>query len=260
VYATRPLAFSQREQAGFETLGETVGFAVNAIENRELLFTDTIVELEFEVTDPGLVFVRTSERLGCELTVTGYVRSKSGEWSVYLTADGGTATAVRDVAIDDPDVDCIRIIADEDDRGLLEFIMKGQALNKITDHGAILTSGHVENGRGRFCIEAPQTVNVRRLTDRLRAEYPESTLVAQREFDRPVQKAVEMRQSITDRLTDRQQEALMRAYHAGYFEWPRQSAGADIADSMDIAETTFHYHLRKALDTLLTVFADMEER
>ena len=259
VYATRPLAFSQREQAGFETLGKTIGFAINAIENRELLFTDTTVELEFEVTDSGLVFVRASERLECELAITGYVRSPSGQWSVYLTVEGAAPTAVRDVAADDPGVDRIRVIAGEDDGGLVEFIMNGPALSKITEHGAILTSGHVDHGRGRFCIEAPHTADVRRLSDRLQAEYPESTLVAQREFDRPVRKAVELRQSIEDRLTDRQREALMRAYHAGYFDWPRRSTAVDVADSMDIAATTFHYHLRNALDTLLTAFTDLDE-
>ncbi|WP_336363665.1 bacterio-opsin activator domain-containing protein [Halalkalicoccus salilacus] len=259
VYARRPFAFSHRERAGFENLGNAVGFAINAIENRRLLFADSVVELEFEVTDPGLVFVRTSERLECELTITGYVESDSDAWSVYLTVDGASPTAARDFAIDDPDVDEVRVIADEDDAGVLEFVMKGPALNNITEHGAILTSGSVDGGQGRFCIEAPQTADVRRLSDRLRAEYPDSTLVAQREFDRPARKAGEIRQSINDRLTDRQREALLRAYHAGYFDWPRQSTAADIAASMDVAETTFHYHLRNALETLLAAFTDLEK-
>lgn len=260
VYATRPLAFSRREQAGFETLGKAVGFAINAIENRKLLFADTVVELEFEVTDSGLVFVRVAEQLACELTITGYVESESGTWSVYLTVEGAAPTAVRDVAIDDPDVDQVRVIAAEDDAGVLEFAMKGPALNDITEHGAILTSGYVDGGRGRFRIEAPQTADIRRLSTRLRTEYPDSTLVAQREFDRPAQKAGEIRQSIDDRLTERQREALLRAYHAGYFDWPRQSTAGDVAASMDIAETTFHYHLRNALETLLTAFAAFEKR
>ncbi|NHN48013.1 PAS domain S-box protein [Halostella sp. JP-L12] len=258
VYATRPLAFSHRERDGLETLGEAIGFAINAIENRKLLFADSVVELEFEVTDSGLVFVRTSEQFGCELTITGYVESESGSWSVYLTVDDVAPTAIRDVAVDDPDVDRIRIIADEDDTGVLEFVMKADALNHITDHGAILTSGHVADGRGRFRIEAPQSADIRQLSTRLRTEYPDSTLVAQREFDRPAQKAREIRQSVSDQLTDRQQEALTHAYHAGYFDWPRQSTAGDIAASMDVAETTFHYHLRNALETLSSVLIGLE--
>ncbi|WP_242695567.1 bacterio-opsin activator domain-containing protein [Halomontanus rarus] len=260
VYATRPLAFSRREQAGFETLGKAVGFAINAIENRKLLFADTVVELEFEVADSELVFVRLSERLQCELTITGYVESTSETWSVYLAVEGAAPLAVRDVAVDDQDVTRAQVIADEDTNGLLELVVDGAALTELTEHGAVLTSGHVADGRGRFCIEVPQTTNVRQLAGRLQAVYPESTLVAQREFDRPVQQAGEVRQSIDDRLTDRQQEALTRAYHAGYFNWPRQSTAGDIADSMDIAETTFHYHLRNALDALSATLIDIGQR
>jgi PAS domain S-box-containing protein len=260
VYATRPLAFSQREQAGFETLGEAIGFAINAIENRNLLFADTVVELEFEVTDPGLVFVRASERLGCEITISGYVASESDEWSVYLTVSGATPTAVGELAGDDPTVEQARVIADGDDAGSLEFVMEGSALHELSKHGAMLTSGHVDDGRGRFCIEAPQSADVRKLTDRLRTAYPDSTLVAQREFDRPVQRALEMRESVEDQLTDRQQEAVSRAYHEGYFDWPRRNTAGDVADAMGIAETTFHYHLRNALDTLVTALPDLEKR
>ncbi|WP_238593295.1 bacterio-opsin activator domain-containing protein [Natronobacterium lacisalsi] len=254
VYATRPLAFSRREQSGFEVLGEAVGFAINAIEEHALLFADTIVELEFEVTDSGLVFVRASDRLACEIDITGYVESASGTWSVYLTVDGAEPAAVREVATADPDVERARVVADEGETGLLEFAMNGPAVTELAEHGAMLTSGYADDGRGRFCIEAPQTTDIRQLSDRLQTAYPKSTLVAQREFDRPVQKPIEIRQSIADRLTDRQQEALQRAYHAGYFEWPRRSTAGDIADSMDISETTFHYHLRNALETLATAF------
>jgi PAS domain S-box-containing protein len=258
VYATRPLAFSPRERAGFETLGDAIGFAINAIENRKLLFADTVVELEFEVTDSGLVLVRASKQLECELTITGYIESESGTWSAYCTADGAAPTAIRDLALDDPDVDQIRIIADEDNTGVLEFVMKGSALNHITNHRAILTSGHIADGQGRFCIEAPQATDIRQLSARLQTEYPDSTLVAQREFDRPAQKAREIRQSVSDELTSRQREALTRAYHAGYFDWPRQSTAGGIAASMDIAETTFHYHLRNALETVSSILVGLE--
>lgn len=257
VYATRPLAFSRREQDGFESLGKAVGFAINAIENRNLLFADTVVELEFEIADSDLVFVGIADRLECDITITGYVESESGTWSVYLTVDGASPGDVRDVAADDPTVDTVRIVADEGDSGVLEFVITGSALHDVMDHGAILTAGSVEGGRGRFCLEAPQTSDIRTLTDRLQFAYSDATLVAQREFDRPVRKAGEIRQSVRNRLTDRQHQALTRAYHAGYFDWPRQSTAVDVAASMDIAETTFHYHLRAALETLASTLTDL---
>lgn len=257
VYATRPLAFSNREQAGFETLGKSVGFAINAIQNRKLLFSDTVVELEFEISDPNLVFVRVSNALDCDLTISGNLETKTGSWSVYLTVEGASPSEVRDFAEQDSGVDLVRIIADDDDSGVVEFVMDGTALNGLMESGAILTSGSVSGGQGRFCVESSQNTDVRQLVDRLRGEYPDSTLVAQREYDRPVQKAGEVRESIRDRLTDRQLEALLRAYHAGYFAWPRQNTASEVATSMGIADTTFHYHLRNGLETIASVLTEL---
>lgn len=259
VYADRPLAFGSRERAGFETLGRAAGFAVGAIENRKLLFADAVVELEFEVADPDLVFVRAADRLDCELAVAGCVASESGGWSVFLRVEGASPTALRDAVADDPDVDRVRVIAGDGDGGLVEFVTREPALGAVPDHGATVTAGHVDAGRGRFCVEVPRTADVRRLLARLRTEYPEATLVARRELDRPVRRAVELRQSVEDRLTGRQREALSRAYHSGYFDWPRRSTAGDVAESMDVASTTFHYHLRHALGELLAAVFEPED-
>lgn len=259
-YATRPLAFGPREQAALELLGEAVGFGIRAVENRNLLFADTVVELEFAVTDPGLVYVRVSDRFDCELTVTGHVASASGEWSVYLRVEGASPSALCEAMADDPAVEQARVVVDDTNGGLVEVVTHDSALNEITDYGAMLTSGRAEEGRGRFHIEVPQTADVRQLVEQFRATCPEARLVAQREFDRPVQKAGELRQSIHDQLTDRQQEALSRAYRSGYFEWPRTSTASDVAESMGVAETTFHYHLRNALEKLLAELTDLNRR
>jgi predicted DNA binding protein len=46
-------------------------------------------------------------------------------------------------------------------------------------------------------------------------------------------------------LTDRQQSAFEAAYGAGFFEWPREATGEEVADSLWVAPPTFHQHLRK---------------
>lgn len=56
-------------------------------------------------------------------------------------------------------------------------------------------------------------------------------------------------------LTDRQREVLDRAHEQGYFEHPREVSAGEVADSLDIATSTFTEHLaaaqRKLLDDLL---------
>ena len=36
------------------------------------------------------------------------------------------------------------------------------------------------------------------------------------------------------------------AYHSGFFEWPRDTSGEEVAASLDVSPPTFHQHLRKA--------------
>jgi PAS domain S-box-containing protein len=44
---------------------------------------------------------------------------------------------------------------------------------------------------------------------------------------------------------------LETAYHAGFFEWPRDSSGEELADALGIAPATFTQHLRTAERKLL---------
>jgi predicted DNA binding protein len=61
---------------------------------------------------------------------------------------------------------------------------------------------------------------------------------------------------LTSDLTERQRSALEAAYHAGFFDWPRDVSGGEMAESLGVSSPTFHQHLRKAeqkiLDALLS--------
>jgi len=39
---------------------------------------------------------------------------------------------------------------------------------------------------------------------------------------------------------------LRTAIVGGFFEWPRETTGEDLAETMDIGRSTFHQHLRAA--------------
>ena len=56
--------------------------------------------------------------------------------------------------------------------------------------------------------------------------------------------------------TDRQRAALETGYRAGYFEWPRDRTGADVADALGVSEPTFQQPLRQAQAKLLASVFD----
>jgi len=52
-----------------------------------------------------------------------------------------------------------------------------------------------------------------------------------------------LQQSILNDLTNRQQEVLQTAFGMGYYEWPRDCTGQDVADELGITSATFSEHV-----------------
>ncbi|MFB9807927.1 helix-turn-helix domain-containing protein [Haladaptatus pallidirubidus] len=86
--------------------------------------------------------------------------------------------------------------------------------------------------------------------------YPDVRVVAQREREKPEPTVTEFRTTLDESLTDCQWAALETAYLAGFFEWPRNSTGEDVAASLGVSPPTFHQHLRRAQSKLLGTFFD----
>jgi predicted DNA binding protein len=53
-------------------------------------------------------------------------------------------------------------------------------------------------------------------------------------------------------LTDRQREVLATAHRMGYFEYPREANARDVADRLEIEQSTFAEHLAAAQRKLLS--------
>jgi GAF domain-containing protein len=259
VHATRPDAFNRREQAAFELLGEMVGFTINALDDRRLLFADAVTELELRLASGDQFLVDHSERFDCELSVTGSLATKSGGWLLYVTVNGARPQALRDAAVDDAATERIRVVRDTSEEGLLEYRLDGSSLLQVVaEAGAKLRDAHAASGVGRVVVEAPRDTDIRGLMWRLQQGCPHAELLAKHERDRSVAKGA-VPCSPLDRLTDRQQETLEAAYHAGYFDWPRESTTEEIAESMEISSPTLHRHLRRAEKQLLSAFLDPAE-
>jgi predicted DNA binding protein len=83
--------------------------------------------------------------------------------------------------------------------------------------------------------------------------------MAKRTLDRSVS-TMTTKNAVEEALTPRQQEVLTLAYHAGYFESPRDSTGEDLASVLGIASPTFYRHARKGIQRLLALLIDDLER
>ncbi|WP_415380659.1 PAS domain-containing protein [Halosimplex sp. TS25] len=243
VYADRPNAFSQRELAGFETLGEVVGFALSAAQYRRLVEADSVLELEFEVRGET-PFNEASREHDCRFEIEHAVRTGDDRVVNYLTVEGADPAVGESVARSLSNLEALRRL-DGDDGPHYEMTLTDSVFQYLADVGARGERGVVEDGVGHMHVEAPADADVRKITDAIDERFPTVDLVAKREKRRADAPWWHSHGDIGTRLTDRQRAVLKTAYYNGYYEWPRDADSEDLADSLDIASTTLLQHLRK---------------
>ncbi|QIB74433.1 PAS domain S-box protein [Halogeometricum borinquense] len=254
VNSVREDALSEQAQAGLEVLGDTIGFTINAIQNKELLLSDEIVELEFAVSDTESIPVYFSKHLECRCRLEGTTPTEDGNYLCYLRIEDKSVADALEAAEQMESIADARLVKEYDEECLLEVIKTESAPGEMIDVGASIRSASANCGEGTVVLEVPQTVDIREVVEAFQHLYPNSELVAKREVDRSVRTAAEFRDTVGGQLTDKQQMAAKSAYYAGYFDWPRGSTAEDVAESMGISSATFHQHLRKAEQKLMASF------
>ncbi len=242
------------ERQSLIALGTQVGHAVTAIERKRLLLADVVTELAFDCSDPTAFTVGLSGELDCSVDLSGVVPVSGQSLLYYLVVDGAPAAEVLSYAVDDPTVTDSRLIENYGDGALIEVVVSAAPALTLVESGARIRDLSAEGGSAAVLVDLPGEADVRPVVDAVVDAYPETTLTAKREAERPVETDVGFRERFDDRLTDRQETVLRAAYHSGYFEWPRGTTAEELADSLDVASPTLHNHLRKAQQALLTEF------
>jgi len=262
----------ERERAVLRELGETVGYAIDAVETRQLLSAEAVVELDLESRDPDAPLVAATAATAGKVEVTALVPQGDGTHVAYVRVTEGDPATVRDRLAPGPDA-TVRTIRggddgsgadDEDESGgganedghrgeaLLEWRLTGDSLlGTLAAEGTHVTRAAGAGGAVAYEVELPTQGDVRSLADRVSERFPETDVVAKRERSHPIETGDPPGEAVLDELTDRQREALEVAYRAGYFGWPRDSSAEEVADTMDISAATLHGHLRKAQKHLL---------
>jgi len=178
---------------------------------------------------------------------------------LYLDVQKASPAAVVEALDDVESVASARVLADDGAGGHVEVRVTGECLPKtVLFAGGSVRTGTATDGEARFVVEVPAGTDVRRVVERVTDAYPDSNLLAQREREGAIRPPGKIRHLLEDELTDRQRSALRTTYHAGYFEWPRESTAEEVADAMDISSPTLHSHLRRGERKLLRTLFDDE--
>jgi PAS domain S-box-containing protein len=247
LYASETDIFNEMEQAVLSELGETIGYALNALEQKQALVSERSIELDFRVRGADSSLLAFVTQTGATFEFENAVEREDGRLHAFFTIRGSSPDETIEFAENISWVEDVRLVAERDDEYLYESTLAHDSfLGSLVDRGAMPQSITATREETRFVIRVPQSADVRAFVDRFEDYYDNVELVARRERDEPVMTRQEFESELTDRLTDRQREVLRTAYLSGFFEWPRESTAEEIADVLDVSQPTVSRHLRAA--------------
>ncbi|MFB6227214.1 MAG: bacterio-opsin activator domain-containing protein [Halobacteriales archaeon] len=253
VYSGQENGFSEQEQVGLETLGSVAGFAIKAIRQEDLLVADTVTEVTVRVRDETVPFVRAARETEQSLSLEGAVPRGDGSVVCYLGTDEA-GEGLEEVLAESDDVTDIQWVRSEQDPLVQATVEEGAPVAVLGRWGATVRSAEYTAESAQIVAETPPDGDVRRMIEAVDATVAKTALVSKEETTRNPDPVEAFRDSLDERLTDRQKTVLRTAYLADYFESPRGSTSKEVAETLDITGPTVLYHLRRAQQKLIEAF------
>ncbi|MDR5656439.1 bacterio-opsin activator domain-containing protein [Halodesulfurarchaeum sp. HSR-GB] len=248
VTTDREHAFEERERTGLRTLGRTVGFAIDAITDKKLLFAETVIELAFDVSETDLPLVATTRSLDCQAGLVGVVAgARHDTLDAYLEFEGAELDAILDQVAEEPGITAVRAVATDAEPYRVKLTFGADSpVTELFDRDARLRAVDLQGGSGTYTVAVPTDADIESTVDLVQSVAPAATFVAKTEQERQAVLGSDTADTIREVLTDRQYEVFTSAYFGGYFEWPRNQTIEDLAADLGIAGSTFNNHLRHA--------------
>lgn len=240
-------------------LGRTIAHAINAVETKATISTDSVVELTLRTETANTPLCRLARQLECVIEFEGAVPGSSDDEIVFFT--------VADVPTDDVlsagersfAISALTCLVDEDegDDALFKAHVTDPTITSLFVPGnAVQQSLTIDEGTATGVVDLFQADDVTQHLDRIRESVPELDLLARQTRTRSPETRHTLAQTFEDRLTTRQWGVLHTAYRSGFFQSPRVQTGTELAETLDISQSTFTHHLREAEQKLCEMVFD----
>ncbi len=261
VYSTNRSGFDGPIRSTLTELGETIAYAIDAVQRKQALIGNKTTEIELEIGTPTAISA-LAQAANAPVALEGVLTQDDGVTVLFVTVE----TSVTDETLEALEtVSPPTVIRRDEEKTVLQLTVHGVFLAPIVErHGGVLRAvwSHPEEGT-RATFSLPQSVAVRTVLSDINRRGIGATLVARREQAVEPDPGVGLTRhhndaAILDSLTDRQREVVQTAYHAGFFDWPREATGEDLAGSLDISPPAFHRHVRTAERKLFTELFDRD--
>ena len=256
VYTERGNGFDSHERAVLTALGRTVATGINALESQRTLQSAGVIELRFEIGDHPLVELASA--LGSELTYAGGLGDRRDPSMLFEVSDRAKQPTVEDLHSATGEAIEVHTVLGSDETGsVIELsVVDSRFQSTLADHGGEVLDLHVTESQLRATVEVGQETLAQSLANAVSTAFERVELASYRRRQHHNETQRDFVTELKSELTDRQYAALVRAYTAGYFEWPHDTSGDEVAAAMGIGRSTFHQHLRAAERKLAGAIVD----
>lgn len=256
ITSARRNAFTGEERDVVAQLGEILGHAIAALERKRVLLGDDLIELELVIDDAVAMF-DGPDMTGHTVWFDRVVRIGDERYLEYGTTDSETFPLFEELVECVPHWDEVSVLQRSAGDVKFELSITSPPMFGVIDaYGGYVEAAAIHDGDYTMTTHFPMGTNVRAMMDELTDVYSSIRTVARRQVAPSSESLEQLQAQLAEALTDRQRTALEMAYYGGYFEWPRNSSGEEIADSMDVTAATFHEHLRAAQRKLVDAVVD----
>jgi PAS domain S-box-containing protein len=250
IYSTQSEVFDETTRSVLTELGELVGYAFNAVDQRKALLGGRVVDVTVDLTDSHEVFAELAGRLSDAIQIKNITPRPGDAYLIHFVCEEADTERVETVVEDVLSITEFRVLS-ETDPPVYEVVVIDDCLaTTLAVVGADIQSVTVSKGHCRITASLSKSQERQTLVNHLKDEYPGINVSIQqhRRSSSPVSQTRQIEKS----LTDRQQDILATAYYSGFFDQRRQRTGVEIADSLDISQPAFSTQLRAAQRNLLT--------
>ncbi|WP_408960772.1 GAF domain-containing protein [Natrinema sp. 74] len=256
VYAG-PLNTDEKDRGVLNEFGETIAHAINAIETKETLHTDSVVELTLGIQPSNSILGRLAQQAGCRFEFEGLVPQADDSSHVFFTAHDATSDEILAAGSEAVAVKELTRITDREDSSLFKARLSGPTLaSLLVEQDAVVRTLTFKPDGATAVVDLPSTATVREFIEAIQTTHSDTDLLTRRTRERAIQTPHEFKTAVKERLTARQQETLRTAYLSGFFQSPRESTGQEIAGLLEISQTTFTQHLRAGQHDLFELLFD----
>jgi len=254
IYADQTGRFSGMLESVLVELGESIANAIREIQSRHRQPTDSVIELDLTVTDEQTLLSQLARRLNTTVTCDGGFPSDGRSTRLFVRVGDGAPSDVRERISSMSSVESVSAVSED---GRYEIVATGPTLIRtLVNQGSRPGDLKATSTGVELSVQLSATTDVRTFVKQLESHHDGVALHARREQATHSEYGDSMRSAFEDRLTDRQLEVLRTAYLSGFFEWPRETTGEEVAGMLDITQPTVNRHLRvserKLLDLLFS--------